>query len=128
VRRNFQDPMMLTFDRPIPFSTFGNRNVTNVPAQSLFFMNDPFVVMQAELLAKKLMQPHNKTVEERIQSAYIILFARQASEAEIKQATAFLEELAKVHKVNPEETWSSTEIWKDYCHALFNMKEFIFLI
>jgi hypothetical protein len=128
VRRNFQDPMMLTFDRPIPFSTFGNRNVTNVPAQSLFFMNDPFVVMQAEGMAKKLMQPNNKTVEDRIQSAYITVFARPAVEDEIKRATAFLEELAGVHKVNPKEIWNSTEIWKDYCHSLFNLKEFIFLI
>ena len=32
--------MMLAFDMPIPFSTFGNRNVTNVPAQSLTLMND----------------------------------------------------------------------------------------
>ena len=35
VRRNFLDPMFLAFDMPVPFSTMGRRNVSNVPAQAL---------------------------------------------------------------------------------------------
>lgn len=128
VRRNFLDPMMLAFDRPIPFSTFGNRNVTNVPAQSLFFMNDPFVVMQAENMAKKLMLAKTTTAAERIQLAYQTALSRPATEAETKNAIAFLNELATTHKVNAKDLLSNKEIWKDYCHSLFNLKEFIFLI
>ena len=44
VRRNFLDPMFLAFDMPVPFSTMGRRNVSNVPAQALTLMNDPLVV------------------------------------------------------------------------------------
>ena len=47
VRRNFLPSMLVAFDYPTPFSTFGRRNVTNVPAQSLTLMNDPFVLGQA---------------------------------------------------------------------------------
>ncbi|MCP4512278.1 MAG: DUF1553 domain-containing protein, partial [Fuerstiella sp.] len=47
IRRNFLPTMMLTFDMPIPFSTVGRRNVTNVPVQSLALMNDRFVFEQA---------------------------------------------------------------------------------
>ena len=43
IRRNFLSPMMLAYDTPIPFSTVGRRNVSNVPAQALILMNDPFV-------------------------------------------------------------------------------------
>ncbi len=128
VRRNFLDPMMLAFDRPIPFSTFGNRNVTNVPAQSLFFMNDPFVVLQAEWMAKKLIQQKNKTAGERIQFAYIAALSRPAGEEDMKQGLAFLEELATIHKVNAKDIGSNEAIWKDYCQSLFSLKEFIFLI
>ena len=32
---------------PVPFTAFGRRNVSNVPAQSLSLMNDPFVAEQA---------------------------------------------------------------------------------
>lgn len=127
VRRNFLEPMMLTFDRPIPFSAFGKRNVTNVPSQSLFMMNDPFVVGQAELMAKKLISQKDKTEDERIQLAYRTAFSRSASEDEIKKAKAFLQKLLQIHKVSKEDLMNSIEIWKDYCHSLFNLKEFIFL-
>ncbi len=126
VRRNFLDPMMLTFDRPIPFSAFGKRNVTNVPAQSLFMMNDPFVVEQAALMAKKLVSQKSKTEEEQIQLAYKIAFSRSASEEEIKKAKEFLQKLLQIHKVKGN-IMSNIDVWKDYCHSLFNLKEFIFL-
>ena len=52
VRRNFLNPMFLAFDMPVPFSTMGRRNVSNVPAQALTLMNDPLVVGQARLWAE----------------------------------------------------------------------------
>ena len=48
VRRNFLNPFMLVFDEPIPTTTVGARSVSNVPAQGLTLMNDPFVRGQAE--------------------------------------------------------------------------------
>ena len=127
VRRNFLDPMMLTFDRPIPFSTFGKRNVTNVPAQSLFMMNDSLVVMQSELMAKRLLHQKDKSTDERIQMAYELALARPATEDEVAKAKAFLQKLAAIHKLSAKDGMNSIDIWKDYCQALFNLKEFIFL-
>ena len=51
----FLTPMLLAFDTPIPFSTVGRRQVSNVPAQALILMNDPFVQQQAELWAKTVL-------------------------------------------------------------------------
>jgi len=50
VRRNFLSPMLLAFDTPIPFSTMGRRSLSNVPAQALILMNDPFVQEQARVV------------------------------------------------------------------------------
>ena len=47
VRRNFLNPMLLAFDAPVPFSTMGRRNVSNVPAQALCLLNDPLVISQS---------------------------------------------------------------------------------
>ncbi len=66
VRRNFLSPMMLAFDKPIPFSTFGRRNTSNVPAQSLTMLNDPFVAAQAEAWGERLVEMAHATIEERI--------------------------------------------------------------
>ena len=49
VRRNFIAPMMLAFDTPIPFTTIGRRNSSNVPSQALILLNDPLVAQQAAL-------------------------------------------------------------------------------
>ena len=54
VRRNFLNPMFLAFDTPVPFSTMGRRNVSNVPAQALTLMNDPLVAHLARLWADRL--------------------------------------------------------------------------
>ena len=53
VRRNFLSPMMLAFDLPIPATTVGRRNVSNVPAQALILLNDPFVDEQALAWARR---------------------------------------------------------------------------
>ncbi len=41
VIRNRLDPLLTTFDAPVPAATRGKRDSTNVPAQSLALMNDP---------------------------------------------------------------------------------------
>ncbi|MBI4662665.1 MAG: DUF1553 domain-containing protein [Verrucomicrobia bacterium] len=56
VRRNFLAPTMRTFDAPVPLTTVGRRTVSNVPAQSLILMNDPFVVGQARGWARRLLK------------------------------------------------------------------------
>jgi hypothetical protein len=66
IRRNFLSPFMLTFDTPTPFSTMGRRNVSNVPAQALTLMNDPFVVEQSRDWAKRAIQ-RSAEARQRIQ-------------------------------------------------------------
>ena len=54
VRRNFLNPMFLAFDTPVPFSTMGRRNVSNVPAQALTLMNDPMAILLARRWADRV--------------------------------------------------------------------------
>ena len=70
-RRNFLPPFMLVFDMPIPFTTFGKRNTSNVPAQSLTLLNDPFVWDQAEHWARELITLKELDVEQRIKQIYL---------------------------------------------------------
>ena len=87
VRRNFLSPFMLVFDQPQPVSTFGQRDVTNVPAQALSMLNDPFVHGEADRLAKKVMgMPEG----ERVEKLYWLLFSREVTEGEEKRAEEFL--------------------------------------
>lgn len=118
VRRNFLDPIMTSFDRPIPFTAFGKREVTNVPAQSLILLNDPFVMQQAGVMAERLEKKNFKTDEEKIEWLYKTCFARAATQTEMEDAKAFIETL---------KAKSSRTVWKGYIHTIFNLKEFIYL-
>ena len=128
VRRNFLEPMMITFDRPIPFSTFGRRNVTNVPAQSLIIMNDPFVAAQAELMAKKVLDQKNLSPGQRIDWIYQRAFSREPTTEEKEKALTFINMLEEQHQEHIGQITGELLVWKSYCHSIFNLKEFIFLV
>jgi len=128
VRRNFLEPMMTTFDRPIPFSTFGKRDVSNVPSQSLIFMNDPFVAEQAGIMANILLLHDEFSFEEKVEWIYMRTFSRMPSMAELKKANEFITLLKKMENPLENDNDKETRVWKEYCHSIFNLKEFIYLI
>lgn len=123
VRRNFLQPMLLAFDTPIPFTTMGRRNISNVPAQALILMNDPFVAGQAKVWATNL--PKDTAPSERVNLMYLKAFGRPATEKELKTALGFLEEQTKLYGADTSPT--DERVWADFCHVLFNVKEFIYL-
>ena len=98
-------------------TTMGRRSVSNVPAQALALMNNPFVVQQADLWAKRVLDEKGITSSQRIKKMYIAAFGREATE---KETTAALEFLAEQAKDDP-------RAWKDLCHVMMNTKEFIFV-
>ncbi|MEQ2007629.1 MAG: PSD1 and planctomycete cytochrome C domain-containing protein [Limisphaerales bacterium] len=121
VRRNFLPPMMLAFDMPIPFTTMGRRNVSNVPAQALILMNDPFIVEQTRVWAKRLASVTDPA--ERVRQMYLAAFARPPADGELKDALAFITAQSQSLGASP----TDKRVWADLAHVLFNVKEFIYL-
>jgi hypothetical protein len=119
--------MMTTFDRPIPFTSFGKRTVTNVPSQSLILLNDPFVMLEAEVMAKKLSSQKNLTIEDKVQWIYMRAFSRPAKIEEVESAKQFISKLGKLNNVKGNRE-ADFDTWKDYIHSVFNLKEFIYLM
>ena len=114
IRRNFLPPMMLAFDMPSPFAGVGRRTVSNVPAQALTLMNDPFVVAEAQRWGDATATIKDEW--ERIETMFLQAFTRPPSP---EQAQTIL-------------NWVSSHpdpraAWQDVAHSLWNTKEFIFL-
>lgn len=127
VRRNFLSPLMLAFDTPIPFNPVGRRNVSNVPAQALILMNDPFVVEQAKRWSGKLLEDSRLTYSERVQRAYVAAFARPPTDSELAQAKAFFAIQGEALGIPLEQSELDGRVWSDFCHVLWNVKEFVFI-
>ncbi|NBT14235.1 MAG: DUF1553 domain-containing protein, partial [Planctomycetia bacterium] len=127
IRRNFLPSFLLAFDMPVPFQAMGRRNVTNVPAQALALMNDPFVTAQATEWAKKTLRDESLAPEARIDTMYREAFAREPTADERAAAVAFLAAQAGQHGVSLADRPRDEATWADLAHALINTKEFIFV-
>jgi hypothetical protein len=127
VRRNFLSPFLTAFDTPIPFSTFGRRAQSNVPAQSLILMNDPFVLEQAKSWAEHLMTL-NVSVEAKLTHMYESAFGRMPTNGERESARQFLQDQQSAHaQIEADSEKAQISAWADLCHILFNVKEFIYI-
>ena len=125
-RRNFLNPMMLAFDMPIPFNAIGRRNVSNVPAQALILMNDPFVIDQAQKWATKVLQiPASR--EDRVAALIYRALGRPPTADELQLCWRFFEQEVDTRKIPDTEIDRHPELWRDFCHVLFNLKSFTFV-
>ncbi|MBL8241794.1 MAG: PSD1 domain-containing protein [Bryobacterales bacterium] len=118
-----QGPKFLEiFDFPAPLQTRGNRDVTNVPTQSLAMLNDPFVHQQAHVWAEQLVQRKDDTNASRIAAMFNLALGRPPSDAEKE---AYLQLLAKF--ATHQDPAKDATAWQKLAHTLFNSKEFLYL-
>ena len=118
VRRNFSNPMLAVFDRPIPTTTVGRRNLSNVPAQALALMNDPFVHEMSAAWAQRILADELLGDDKsRIRRMSMEAFGREPDPREFDAMRAFIEY----------RSGDRTEQWADLAHAMLNAKSFTHL-
>ena len=92
VRRNSPSPMLTVFDLPVPFTTKGNRDVTNVPAQSLTLMNDPFITGLSKQLGDSIAAMPNAYDDAKAATLFLKSLGRLPTRREIEATMQFLKE------------------------------------
>ena len=113
-RRNFPQRFLAIFDRPPPQATKGNRDVTNVPAQALALLNDPFVIDQARRWGARVSGTPGP-LEERLGRMHFQALGRPATGEEKAALRALLGD-------DPQ-----ADDWALIALSLFNQKEFIYV-
>ncbi|HEV8070178.1 MAG TPA: PSD1 and planctomycete cytochrome C domain-containing protein [Planctomycetaceae bacterium] len=123
VRRNFLPPLFLAFDFPIPATAAGRRAQSNVPAQALSLLNDPFVAQQARAWAKRVrgIGQENRDLDVALDRLYERAFARLPTADERALAKEFLRPSKGNGAAEGEEAWAGL------CHVLLNVKEFLYV-
>jgi hypothetical protein len=141
VRRNTRYPMFETFDMPDTHESCARRNVTTSPLQALSMLNDKLTLEWAESFAGRVLKMAGDDRTRQIRAAYELAFARLPTATEEKLVTSFLDEHAKViaeRAESNEELALPPEFKKggnavdaatlvDFCHALLNSNEFVYL-
>ena len=117
IRRNFANPMLAAFDLPAPMTIVGRRNTSNVPAQALVLMNDPFVHEMAKRWAEAVLaDPTLVDDRTRVERMWRQAFSSAPTPEEADAIVAFVGGA-------PDPALA----WTDVAHALYNAKAFIHL-
>ncbi len=109
VIRNQPDPLLHTLDLPTPVTTKGQRDRTNVPAQSLLMMNDTQVMDLAARFGDRIARdPGLGNDRERIVAMFRLALGRPPSEAELDASERFLQSASdREPPAEDAEVWSA---------------------
>ncbi|MEE3372685.1 MAG: DUF1553 domain-containing protein [Planctomycetota bacterium] len=126
IRRNAHNPFLEVFDAPKPSTTRGRRDITNVPAQSLTMLNDPFVIDQSAKWAAALIGDGRASAQ-RVRYMFEVALSREPDSAELSIALEYLAEHATAQGVAAPDITGNAQIWQDFAQSLFCLKEFIYV-
>lgn len=111
VPRNAVPDALTVFDFAEPSAVNGSREVTTVPSQALFILNNEFVATQARRLADRL-RPLPEA--QRVAAAFKLAFARLPSAAEARAAQRFFADFPRLEN----------DALTSFCRALLGSAEF----
>ncbi len=114
IRRNAHNPFLEVFDQPKPASTRGQRDSTNVPAQSLTMLNSPLVIEQADVWGKRLAE-QSAASGSKIIDMFLQALGRAPTAEEADRALTYMGSA------------DDAGAWANLAHSLFNLKEFIYV-
>jgi hypothetical protein len=132
VIRGVLPEMFQLFDFASPERSVPQRNESIVPAQALFFMNNPWVIEQARATARCLLSDTAADDSARVAQLYEAAFARRPTDAESARAIAYLSEPESL-KLDPKPKNIPTaeelreERWTSLCQTVFASAEFRYL-
>ena len=109
-RRNLRFPFLETFDLPDSNLSCPKRERSTTAPQALALLNASDVIGAAKALAARL-EKETKSHDERVAAAYRLVLGRKPSETEALIGRKFLDA-------------SPTS---EFCRALFNLNEFVYL-
>lgn len=124
-KRNRRGRYFSLFDGPDPNASTPRRDVTIVPTQALYFLNDPFPHERAKVLATKIVAA-GSTVAEQVDFACHRLFCRPATAADVSAAAGFL----RVYSESLSDLGESSRplaSWTAYARVLLSGNEFLFV-
>ena len=114
------------FNQPLPKLTVGRRDVTNVPDQALAMLNDPLVTEMARVWSEQLVQLGHQTATERAEQMLESALGRLPQPEEVRELAELAQQSADI-RGDTSELLRNQAAWQDAAHAVFNLKEFLYV-
>jgi hypothetical protein len=127
-KRNLRYPLFDAFDYPDMHNSCSRRLSTTTAPQALLLLNSDLTLGRARRLALALRAGHGEDPEKMAAAAYRVAWGRPASGEEVRLALAFLGRQAGLYRAEGagDEKARSQALF-DFCHALFNTNEFVYV-
>ncbi len=115
-RRSEMPAVMEMFDAPELISSCPQRGVSTVALQPLYLLNSDFMMRRAEALANRVYLFAGDDSKPQVETAFLYALGRTPASDELHRATAML----------TSEADSKTALIQ-FCHALINLNEFLYI-
>jgi hypothetical protein len=115
------------FNQPIPKLTVGRRDVTNVPDQALALLNDPFVLAMARHWGGRVLRDGAASPEQRARQMFATALGRPPRAEEAARLVKLAKLTAVLRGAEAQPLLKCQPAWQDVAHAIFNVKEFIYV-
>jgi hypothetical protein len=126
VKRSFRFPLFGVFDPPDNTSSCGQRDITTVPTQALALLNNRLVHEQAKAFAQRLLAETDGNHAAVAALAWQYAYGRAIDDEERRKVVQFLE--ARCHAAAATGlAHPACRAVEEFCLALFNTNEFIYL-
>ncbi len=119
-----RDPVSLLFDGPDPNRATVARRELTVPLQSLYLMNNPFVLEHSGRFARRLIRSSPEPAR-RVELAFRIAYGRRPSPAEREAVIAYVDRYRR-EAVGPGDA-SDEAAWTSLGHLLLSSNEFLYV-
>lgn len=115
-RRNDMPPVMQLFDAPELIASCPQRGVSTVALQPLYLLNSDFMLHRAEALAGKVYLRAGDDAARQVDTAFARTLGRAPAAEEVKRSLAMLTD-----------SGDKREALIQFCHALLNLNEFVYI-
>jgi cytochrome c553 len=126
VKRSVPLPLVEVFDCPVTVVTAPNRATSTVSPQALALVNNEFVLEQAKFFAERVTTEAGADVNQQIARAFQIALNRKPNQQEQDWSLNFLKSQTTGYAERKNERPGAAAL-RDFCHALMNLNEFLYV-
>lgn len=126
-KRNMRFPLFDAFDLPDMHNSCGCRSQSTTPPQALLLLNGEDSLELAQEWAVDLDRRFAQSPIQLVEQAYLAAFSRYPSSQEVRLSLEFLGHTSSSRLAGDANQQISIDAVTDFCHALFNCNEFIYV-